>query len=64
MKQKEILVRLKKSFPTATDDELAEIDRALTEHIRLALDIWNRITADPTEYERMRALLTKNGRKV
>ena len=57
--QDERVPTLKELYPKATEDQLAEIDFVMDEQIRIVLDMYDRINADPAEYERFHAALTK-----
>ena len=54
------LVSLRKTFPHFNEEQIIEMDKTLTEHIKLALEIWDRVIQDPAEYEKMRHLLAKH----
>ena len=58
MKERKV-IPLHELFPYANAEKLAEIDLALTEQVRIGLDIWNRVVDDPVEFKRLLALLAK-----
>ena len=53
-------IPLEELFPNASKEKLIEIDLALTEQVRIAWDIWNRVVDDPVEFKRLLSVLTKN----
>ena len=50
---------LKEMYPDATDEQLADVAMRIDRHIRLVMEIYDRIAADPKEYAELRAILTK-----
>ena len=54
---------LKEMYPDKTEEELADIEDRVKRYMALVIRVYNRISADPNEYARWRAL-TKSRRDV
>ena len=50
---------LKEVFPDFSDEKLEEVEARLDRHISIVMEMYERISADPIEYERFRAALTR-----
>lgn len=50
---------LKELYPDFSDEKLAEVEARIDRHIGIVMGMYERISADPVEYARFRAALTK-----
>ena len=55
---------LKEMYPDASDEQLADVAMRIDRHIRLVMEIYDRIMANPEEYAELRAILTKSRGQV
>lgn len=59
IKQQEHVPTLREIYPHLSDDELAEVDARINQHIRIVMDIYDRISADPVAYAELKEALAK-----
>jgi hypothetical protein len=59
IKQKEHVPTLREIYPNFSDEELAEVGERIDRHIRIVMDIYDRIYANPVEYAELKEALAK-----
>lgn len=50
---------LRDLYPDLTDEQIEEVDEAFDQYVRLALKIYDRISADPVAYAEFKQLIAE-----
>lgn len=50
---------LRELYPYLSDDQLTEVGERIDRHIRIVMDMYDRISADPVEYAKLKEALAR-----
>ena len=59
IKQYNRVPTLRELYPHLSDDKLTEVEERIDRHIRIVMDMYERISADPVEYAKLKKKLAE-----
>ena len=64
IKQHNRVPTLRELYPHLSDDQLAEVEDRIDRHIQIVMDMYDRISADPVEYAKLKEALARPRHQV